>query len=475
MNARERLELYDAACAGTIDVEQQRRLDDLLREDEHARREYLHYCRMHTDLHFDTAADMAQRAAAALLTPKAAAPRMRVVQFFSQPLQLSLLIASVTVMALLMVSARFSFRHPDPHGPSHAGLWRPLPSSGERVAQVVRTRGGVWGGSLAPRPGEPIAAGADLQLAQGLAVIRLQSGAELVLQGPIGLRVDSPQAVSLDRGRLVAQVPPQAAGFTLHTPQARLVDLGTEFAARVEADGSTETFVFAGRVEVHPASGTTKQLSAGEGGRMAAGQWTPQSVPQSHFVRALPRDQADQLVRLPNLKWSREAADHRIALSDDPPRSSARPLKMMVTAEGVAETIHVSQTMPAANLAGRRVTGQVFLRHDEASRLRAGSRQEVSGRLIFRSAEGRALPHVDKRFLSPQDPTDTYLARQVSAVAPAGTTAVTFSIIFRTDAGHQSGGAVLLDDAALVVGPLEAPTGTEQAGLPAHAPSPDSD
>jgi hypothetical protein len=53
-------------------------------------------------------------------------------------------------------------------------------------------------------------------------------------------------------------VPPHARGFKLMTPDADVVDLGTEFGLKVSEAGASEVHVFDGEVEVYPGGGSAK-------------------------------------------------------------------------------------------------------------------------------------------------------------------------------------------------------------------------
>ena len=57
------------------------------------------------------------------------------------------------------------------------------------------------------------------------------------------------------RDRLRPRCRTRTAGFTVNTPSARVVDLGTEFAVAVEKTGQSEIHVFVGSVTVQPQSG----------------------------------------------------------------------------------------------------------------------------------------------------------------------------------------------------------------------------
>ncbi len=92
-------------------------------------------------------------------------------------------------------------------------------------------------------------AGQRLELKKGLLEVTFQGGARVVIEGPANFTVDAAGAATLAQGTLRAMVPPEAVGFTVHTPLAEIVDLGTEYGASVEADTTTSLHVLAGTVE----------------------------------------------------------------------------------------------------------------------------------------------------------------------------------------------------------------------------------
>ena len=184
------------------------------------------------------------------------------------------------------------------------------------VAQVVRTCDAVWGADSDLLAGAELQAdkrhrtvsllaGQQLHLMRGAAEIRFRSGATVLLEGPATLAISDANLARLDQGKLVAQVPPAANGFQVITPEATVVDLGTEFALFVQrpskASGrkaSTELHVLTGRVEIAPqlaARSTTPRetrqpVVAGEAVRVDAGATTfvkIEAQPQN-FVRTLP-------------------------------------------------------------------------------------------------------------------------------------------------------------------------------------------
>ena len=85
-------------------------------------------------------------------------------------------------------------------------------------------------------------------LAAGRVSVALARGAQTVIEGPAQWQFDSDSRLQLDAGQLAAYVPPQAVGFTVTTPAAEVLDLGTEFDLEVGPNGETQVYVVTGKV-----------------------------------------------------------------------------------------------------------------------------------------------------------------------------------------------------------------------------------
>jgi hypothetical protein len=115
-----------------------------------------------------------------------------------------------------------------------------------------------------PRLGAPLEP-RTIRLKSGLAQIVFYSGARVVIEGPAELQLVSPSEASCRSGRLMAEVPPQARGFRVRTPQMNVTDLGTAFGLDVRAR-RTELHVFKGSVDFEATGGPAKQnLKEGAG------------------------------------------------------------------------------------------------------------------------------------------------------------------------------------------------------------------
>ncbi len=106
-------------------------------------------------------------------------------------------------------------------------------------------------------------AGSRLELKAGLVQVEFFSGATVVIEGPADLELVASDQVICHRGRVRANVPPAAQGFTVRTPRGRVVDLGTEFGLSVGADGDSEVHVFDGKVRLEHADAPKELMTGG--------------------------------------------------------------------------------------------------------------------------------------------------------------------------------------------------------------------
>lgn len=143
-------------------------------------------------------------------------------------------------------------------------------TAGQRVEleQNVALLSGVvdveWeAGQAARSVGEPLPKG-RIALAKGMIRVDFYSGASVLLEGPAALDLISADMARLDAGRLTANVPPPAQGFTVLSGGLRVVDRGTEFGMSVAPD-DCQVHVFEGEVELHPDSGGAPVRSLFEG------------------------------------------------------------------------------------------------------------------------------------------------------------------------------------------------------------------
>jgi hypothetical protein len=141
-------------------------------------------------------------------------------------------------------------------------------------------------------------------------------GVQIIIEAPAEFRFESSQRLHMMRGRLAAEVPPAAKGFTVITPTGDAVDLGTRFGVDVPEEGAAEIHVFEGEV-IAKTSGTAEQLSlrAGDALAMNRGVSSARDLRSSAFI------QPDEMGELKAAQESGQRARSDAALAklkDDP-------------------------------------------------------------------------------------------------------------------------------------------------------------
>lgn len=275
--------LFDAACSGVLTEVQTGELRRMLLTSRAARSDYLQYCAMHTDLCFQIRARQAEHALAYRVAADAAPARRggegasatpavygwlrRSMASLSQPGRFGLFVASVTIMSLLLTTAQIPWQR---HVVDSSDVDSPI-----EAAPVFARWNAVgdcrWSDSEVPRA--ELRANDQFDLASGVAEIQFGHGARLLLHGPCRLQILAKTKVRLAQGVVLAQIAETARGFAVLTPQAEVVDLGTEFSIEVTPRGETNVQVLLGLVELRvPARDQPPALTlaAGQGGRADA-------------------------------------------------------------------------------------------------------------------------------------------------------------------------------------------------------------
>ncbi|HWL07109.1 MAG TPA: FecR domain-containing protein [Planctomicrobium sp.] len=97
--------------------------------------------------------------------------------------------------------------------------------------------------------GHVLHTGKTLSIDEGVISVQLPH-VLLDLIGPAQLKLDAKGQVQLQQGTLTARVQPGGEGFKVITPDAEVVDLGTEFLVKYEAGQGTQVSVRRGRAQV---------------------------------------------------------------------------------------------------------------------------------------------------------------------------------------------------------------------------------
>ncbi|MCO8124549.1 FecR family protein [Stieleria sp. TO1_6] len=179
------------------------------------------------------------------------------------------------------------------------------------IATVLLEDNCIWRASNSPSEGRRLSS-QMLDLESGLAVIRFDGGAELVMTGETSLLLHSAGSAELLLGDVVVRAEEEAEGFTLTTPTSEVIDLGTEFAVKVNRIGDTEVHVLDGEVSyrsIDTEDELAKILPAGEGIAINK-SGRPRAVPMNsprfqEFIRRVnPRSRSDLLTAYEGFNYS---------------------------------------------------------------------------------------------------------------------------------------------------------------------------
>jgi hypothetical protein len=226
-------------------------LQALLRDDPDAQQFYIKYTMLHSWLTWDYIGQSSAESRLLSLTKQEAddesGKSSPVLGFLSDvagflnhhsPLSFVLLFAifgTALLAATLLLSPR-----PSDNVPAASGF----------VAQITAVKNCQWSTEF-PSPAEnmPLQADQQLLLEKGIAQITYSNGAVVLLEGPASYTVASSNSGFLSQGKLTARADTEKSRqFTILTPDARFVDLGTEFGVMIDDKGRAEVAVFAGKV-----------------------------------------------------------------------------------------------------------------------------------------------------------------------------------------------------------------------------------
>jgi ferric-dicitrate binding protein FerR (iron transport regulator) len=198
-------------------------------------------------------------------------------------------------------------------GPS---LWAGLPRWGALAAGLALLALGPWAAHALRSPyamvtsttGNGPREGTSLRSKQvrfeaGVVEFLTAKGARIVVEAPADVHFESADTLRVLRGKVAADVPPRAKGFTVLTPNGNAVDLGTRFGVDVPESGDAEVHVFQGEVIAQATGAQTKQsLRTGEALAMHNGVNALRELRSAAFI------QPDEMPQLSaGLAWGQRA------------------------------------------------------------------------------------------------------------------------------------------------------------------------
>ena len=300
------LDLVGAVCDNSASSDDFVELDSTVRADQRARDLYLGYCQLHGALRLESRAHRAIQSACQQITitpsiaksialdigelapPATPAPILPanfwhgVHGHFSSDMPIAYLVATIILFAGLATMAIIPVSQP-----TQVAIQSQTATEQQRiVAQKEGIVGWItgmvdckWTGSgKGTIVGAAVSVGQKCVLDSGLMEITYETGAKVILQGPVTYEVESAAGGYLAVGKLTAKLEKNAKcgvrstekatgessaipSFAVRTPTAIVTDLGTEFGVEVSKDGKTFSHVFQGAVEVRKASATGTQTA----------------------------------------------------------------------------------------------------------------------------------------------------------------------------------------------------------------------
>ncbi len=229
-----------------IDSDEMSALAETLKESEQARRIYLVAMGINAELHNSATGQryldqvmISDKTTIPILSPSRKSPSL--LRWGSLALAASLLVASVIWGTTRLLE--------------HDVAFQPLNQGTESVeirAEVVnRSEDCRWYVEHAERNGGQSFRSSDiLRVTQGKLEIRYANGVKVFLEAPAAYQLISEMKSRMLLGQLTAEVSELGKGFSVITPRATVIDLGTKFSVNVNDDGATDVVVFKGEVDV---------------------------------------------------------------------------------------------------------------------------------------------------------------------------------------------------------------------------------
>jgi hypothetical protein len=304
------LDLAGVICDEIASQDDFAELDSLVLADEASCCRYLDYCRLHGVLRFELRAHRAaqrahqqiniESAIAAVDDSSVARSKMSSPTpflgslstalhgtidnfvFISSGWPLAYMVATVILGIGLLAGSRIYVSRPVQVAEQPLPSSRPVvESKANSVGRITGMTGCRWADSnTATVHGVRVFLGRKYALASGLVEITYDTGAKVILQGPVTYEVESPAGGFLSFGKLTAKVEKKSDAanqtsqirnqplFAVRTPTATVIDLGTEFGVEVNKAGGTLSHVYRGAIRIQlsapDAQGQSQSIALGE-------------------------------------------------------------------------------------------------------------------------------------------------------------------------------------------------------------------
>jgi hypothetical protein len=350
-------ELADALLSDALTEEEVKRLSELVCKDAEARRHYV--CFMHDSAAFHqwssriSAAEESgvemnplQETPSAVPFPSivldpspAASPSVFSLNSSLGGMAFSYLMSALLVCLGMLVGLTWNVSEPrqvvDNRGTAANVRTASMPSSSPKMVLVGRITGladcrfSEDNDILPPLGFAHVPLGRKFKLDSGLMEITYDTGAKVILQGPVTYEVESSAGGFLSMGKLTAKIEKgegrrvkgKKSGplnsqlstlpsplFSVRTPAAIITDLGTEFGVEVGEEGGVTSEVFQGLVKVQVVGGEGKRrqnaIILGENESASVKKYSREGDGKAPVIRRIAPDPKSFVRRLPKPKKS---------------------------------------------------------------------------------------------------------------------------------------------------------------------------
>lgn len=229
--------LINQYVEGSANAEQMAELEHLLRTDEHKRAEFIEFMNLESAL---TEAAVGWQVDQETPTPTFNAGLYDQDEVAAGRLKLSTML-SLAACLLFVIAVGY-------------GIYQPATPSATVTGSI---------GNNVFVKGAEVGSGRH-RIEQGSVELVTALGARIVIEAPATFEFLSAQKLHLLKGRVAADVPKAARGFTVSTSRGDAVDLGTQFGVDVPETGDPEVHVFDGEVVTHSNDGAKKSVLGGQ-------------------------------------------------------------------------------------------------------------------------------------------------------------------------------------------------------------------
>ncbi len=314
--------LLDELCNETIDQESHFRLQNILKASPEARRQYHAHIDLHADLRrlqssaCDLPADTAKlieliNNPASCSSAQGLGYHVEVLKSEQKQIILWRRAAVFALAATLLLAAGISWLLVSPNGFNadvasldsiNPGVTA-LSSDNHAQPMVLMTNSASarFFGEETPEVNSPVQPGHEYALTIGMVELRFPAGATTIIEAPAAFAVSSSDRLLLTVGTCSVYAPEGAQGFSVDTPLANVVDLGTRFVVDVSQSGNTSVQVVEGEADVF-----AKKTIAGKAGNVEKPinlrdhQASMLSAQDTAVASEIPYDESKYARRLPD-------------------------------------------------------------------------------------------------------------------------------------------------------------------------------